>query len=192
MRWKLPADAVTQELEFAYNDFFAKYPIAIAPETRTAASITAKDEARKSFEPKFRKFLKAYVSYNPNVTDEDRRNMQLSIPDTTPTTIGPPTESPTIEIDFSKRQKHSVIVKNIEGKHAKPANAHGYEVYQKIGGEKPVTDDEFKYAGFSTKSPFQITYALADTGKTVWYRVRWVNAKNEPGPWSEIVYAIIG
>jgi hypothetical protein len=185
-------DVVTLEIEAAYNDFITRYPVAIAPETRTAASITAKDEARKSFEPKFRKYLKAYVSYNPNVTDEDRRNMQLSIPDTTQTTIGPPVEAPTIEIDFSKRQKHSVHVKNIEGKRSKPANAHGYEVWQKIGGEKPVNDDEFKYAGFSTRSPFPIQYLLADVGKIVWYRSHWVNAKNEPGPWSEIVYAVIG
>jgi hypothetical protein len=118
--------------------------------------------------------------------------MQLSIPDETQTVIGPPAESPTIEIDFSKRQKHSVILKNLEGKRSKPANAHGFEVWQKIGGNKPVNDDEFKYAGFSTKSPFRIQYPLADVGKTVWYRAHWVNAKNEPGPWSEIVFAVIG
>jgi hypothetical protein len=191
-RWRLPLDVVTPDLEISYNDFITKYPVAINPETRTAASVTAKDESRKIFEPKFRKYLKAYVSYNPSVTDEDRRNMQLSIADTTPTTIGPPVESPTIEINFSNRQKHSVIVKNLVGKRSKPANAHGYEVWQKIGGEKPANDEEFKYAGFSTRSPFQIQYPLANVGQIVWYRVRWVNAKNEPGPWSEIVYAVIG
>ncbi|MDR1593137.1 MAG: hypothetical protein LBS43_01475 [Prevotellaceae bacterium] len=191
-RWKLPSDAVTPELEAAYNDWITKYPVAINVETRTAASITAKSEARHVFEPDFRKYLKAYVMYNPNVNDEDRRNLQLAIPDTTQTTVGPPTDAPTLEIDFSKRQKHSVIVKNLDGKRSKPANAHGYEVWQKIGGERPLIDDEFKYAGFSTKSPFQIQYPLANVGAIVWYRGRWVNSKNEPGPWSEIVYAIIG
>jgi hypothetical protein len=161
-------------------------------ETRTAASITAKTEARDVFEPDFRKYLKAYVAYNPNVSDEDRRNMQLAVPNNTSTTVGPPTEAPTLEIDFSKRQKHSIIVKNLDGKRSKPTNAHGYEMWHKIGGEKPVSDDEFKYAGFSTRSPFQIQFPLANVGIVVWYRSRWVNAKNDPGPWSEIVYAIIG
>jgi hypothetical protein len=190
-RWLVSPDAVTPELSTAYTDYTGKYLVSINPETRTAAVITAHIKARKLFESLFRKFLKAYVSYNPHVTDEDKRNMTLSIPDEIQTVIGPPAEAPTLEIDFSKRQKHSVIVKNLEGKRSKPANAHGFEVWQKIG-EKPVNDDEFKYAGFSTKSPFRIQYPLADVGKTVWYRAHWVNTKNEPGPWSEIVFAVIG
>jgi hypothetical protein len=192
LRWELPTDAIPPELAAAYPDFTRKYLIAVNPETRTPATVTAKINARKFFEPRFRSYLKSYVLYNPRVTDEDKRIMKLSIPDDIPTAIGPPTQDPVLEIDFSKRQKHLVIVKNIEGKRTKPANVRGYEIWYKVGGEKPVSDDEFKYAGFSTKSPFPVQYSLADVGKTVWYRAHWVNTKNVPGPWSEIVYAIIG
>jgi hypothetical protein len=96
-----------------------------------------------------------------------------------------------VEVDFSKRQQHGVIVKNEEGKSAKPANAHGVEVWRKVGAPAPVANADFAYAGFSTRSTHVVEYTLEDVGKTVWYRAHWVNAKNEPGPWSEVVSAVI-
>jgi hypothetical protein len=191
-RWGLADDAVSPELKTAYTAYTTAYLTAENPVTRTPAAIQAKNEARQVFEKFFRAYIRAWITNNPHVTDEDRRNMRLPIHDTIPTAAGPPGEMPLPEIDFSKRQQHSVFPKNAEGKHKKPENAHGYEVYSKMGGDAPVTDSDFTYAGFSTRAPFIIKYNLEDTGKTVWYRVRWVNRKNDPGPWSEIVTAVIG
>jgi hypothetical protein len=191
MRWEIPASAVSEALSAAVTDFNVKYLTATNPETRTPGAITAKTEARKLLEDLIRKYIKSYITYNPNVTDEDRRNMQLPIHDDKPTPIPPPKEDVFLEIDFSKRQEHDIVLKNKEGKRSKPLNAHGFEVWRKVGGNAPTSDTDFSYAGFSTHSPFTIKYALEDTGKTVWYRVHWVNQKNEPGPWSEIVSVIV-
>jgi hypothetical protein len=191
-RWGLPDDAVSPEMETAYSVYVHKYLTAENPVTRTSAAVQGKNEARRIFEKHIRAYIRAWITYNPRVTDQDRRNMRLGIHDTTAASIGSPVEMPLLEIDFSKRQQHSVISKNIEGKRRKPENTHGFEIYYKLGRDAPAGDDDFRYAGLSTRSPFVIKYNLGDTGKTVWYRVRWVNGKNDPGPWSEIVSAVIG
>jgi hypothetical protein len=56
-----------------------------------------------------------------------------------------------------------------------------------------VSDEEFVYANFSSSVTLTLEYSLEYVGKTVWYQFRWVNLKNDPGPWSEnIVSAVIG
>jgi hypothetical protein len=191
-RWELSDRVVTAELTTACETYKTKYLVAENPATRTPATVSAKNEARRAFEKLFRAYIRAWIANNPLVSDEDRRNMRLPIRDTTPTSVGPPVEMPVLEIDFSKRQQHRVVPKNAEGKHHKPPHAHGYEVYYKKGAPPPASDDDFRYAGFSSRMPFLIKYHLEDTGQIVWYRVRWVNVKNAPGPWSEIVSAVIG
>jgi hypothetical protein len=190
-RWGLADDVVSTEMTTAFETYTAKYLAAENPATRTPAAIVAKSEARQIFEKIFRAYIRAWIIYNPRVTDEDRRNMRLSIHDATLTPSGPPTEMSILEIDFSRRQQHSVIAKNAEGKSKKPLHAHGFEIYYKVGGDAPACDNDFRYAGFTTRSPFIVKYDLDHVGKTVWYRVRWVNVKNDPGPWSEIVSAVI-
>jgi hypothetical protein len=190
-RWGLADDVVSDEMKTSFETYVAKYLAADNPSTRTPAAILAKRETRQIFEKIFRAWIRAWITNNPRVSDEDRRNMRLSIRDINPTPTGPPTEMSLLEIDFSKRQQHSVIAKNAEGKSKKPLHAHGFEIYYKVGGDVPTCDHDFRYAGFSTRSPFIIKYDLEDVGKTVWYRVRWVNVKNNPGPWSEIVPAVI-
>ncbi|MDR1958063.1 MAG: hypothetical protein LBQ54_03300 [Planctomycetaceae bacterium] len=56
-----------------------------------------------------------------------------------------------------------------------------------------MSDEEFVYANFSSSVTLTLEYSLEYVGKTVWYQFRWVNLKNDPGPWSEnIVSAVIG
>jgi hypothetical protein len=190
-RWRLRPDIVSAALVNEYNEFKTNYLHAINPETRTPAAITAKTESKKKFESSFRSYIKSNITYNPDVTDEDRRIMQIPIHDTKPTHIGAPEEEGYLEVFFSKRQEHDLSVKNKEGKKAKPKNAVAFEVWRKVGGTPPQDDSDFTYVGTSTRSVYTIKYALSELGQTVWYRVRWINGKNEPGPWSEIISAII-
>jgi hypothetical protein len=73
--------------------------------------VLAKTEARKIAESKIRTALKSYVTYNPAVTDEDRRNMELPVHDKKPTPVPPPATMSAGEVDFSIHQQHRVHVK---------------------------------------------------------------------------------
>jgi hypothetical protein len=37
----------------------------------------------------------------------------------------------------------------------------------------------------------KVFFDLSDVGKNVFYRFRWVNTRNQPGEWSEVVQATI-
>jgi hypothetical protein len=190
-RWGLPDKIVSAEMDAAFEAYTTCYLIAENPTTRTSIIIRAKRVARQHFEKLFRAYIRAWIASNPHVSDAERRKMNLTVRDTTRTIVGPPVEMPLPEIDFSRRQQHGVIAKNAEGKRKKPLHVRGFEIYRKVGGDAPLNDDDFRYAGFATRSPFIIRYKLGDTSKIVWYRIRWVNAKNNPGPWSEIITAVI-
>jgi hypothetical protein len=194
VRVKLPVWNVPQEdftaLTTLQTDFSAKYAKAENPETRTPAAVTAKIEARNAYEKGMRTFVKEHLTNNHRVTDEDRRNMQLPIHDTKPTPVDPPKSMVLGRIDFSVHQQHTVHVEDSAGK-GRPDNAHGFEAWRKTGGEPPTSDDDFRYAGFSPSTTLTLDYPLADVGKTVYYRFRWVNRRNQPGPWSEAVISAV-
>ncbi len=49
-----------------------------------------------------------------------------------------------------------------------------------------------RYLATDTASPYLATFDAADAGKTVHYFFRWVNTRNESGPWSATVAATVG
>jgi hypothetical protein len=160
---------------------------------RGKADVLEKNEARDVLKKAVRQYVKEYLTNNHLITDDDRERIGLPVHDTKPTPAPPVTDMPVGEVDFSTRMRHSLHVKmgKLTGK-AKPGHVNGFEVWSKIGGDPPTDDSQWSYAGFSSRSPMTIDYPQSDTGKTVYYRFRWVNTRNQPGPWSEgIVSAII-
>jgi hypothetical protein len=167
------------------------YERAENPETRTHAAIVAKYEALNTYTAAIRLFLKATITYNPAVTDADRANMGLTVRDPKPTPPPPPETAPIAEVDFSEHQRHSLRVKDsaMTGR-TKPEGVRGFEAWSSIGTE-PATDGQFTYAGFSSNNRLVVDYPLGTVGQTVWYRFRWINTRNESGPWSETISAVV-
>jgi hypothetical protein len=190
-KWGIPADAIPAELVPAFKELDTNYHRANNPETRTPAAITAKNHSMTLFKGLFRGYIKSYITYNPRVADEDRRIMGLPIHDTVMTIHPAPSEKAILGIDFSKKQQHELSAKNQEGKRKKAENADAWEIWRYTGENAPKDDSDFVYIGIARRSPYIVKYSLAETGKMVWYRIRWVNRKNEPGPWSEIICAIV-
>jgi hypothetical protein len=160
---------------------------------RGKVDVLEKNETRDNLKQALRAFVKEHLQYNSVVTNVDRENMGLPIHDTKPSPPHIPTTMPIGEVDFSIHLQHILHVKDgkLTGR-TKPPEAHGFEVWYKIGGGPPVDDSEWSYANFSTRSPLTIKYPLSDVGKTVYYRFRWVNSRNQPGPWNEtIITAVI-
>ena len=179
-------DALTAAYDAAYTK--AEDP------NRGTADVIAKNEARDALKKATRQYVKEYLASNHLVTDEDRKRMGLPVHDDKPTHAPLPTDMPAGEVDFSKHQQHRVHVKagSLTGK-AKPPKVHGFEVWSKVGGDPPASDSEWTYVNFSSRSPLVIDYPQTEVGKTVYYRFRWVNTRNQPGPWSEgYVSAVIG
>ncbi|MDR1222154.1 MAG: hypothetical protein LBL07_04645 [Tannerella sp.] len=169
--------------------FAAKYAVAENPATRTGPAVTAKREAMAAYKKGLRQFIREFLTNNHLVTDEDRRAMQLPIHDTKPSKIDPPKTSPVAKIDFA-HQQHTIRVQDITGT-LWGENASRFEVWRKIGGDPPVSDSEFEFAGASTSTTKILQYSLEQVGQTVHYRYRWLNERNQPGPWSETIDSVV-
>jgi hypothetical protein len=56
----------------------------------------------------------------------------------------------------------------------------------------PADPGQCHFVALDTSSPYLLVHDPADAGKTAHYMMRWVNTRNQPGPWSETVSATIG
>ncbi|MDR3235970.1 MAG: hypothetical protein LBT48_04500 [Prevotellaceae bacterium] len=188
--WHIPEDE-QQRIEQLLANFAAAFGLVDNPQTHTPAATTAKQEARKAAESGIRRLLKAYVTYNPLVTDKDRRAMELPIHKTTRTRVSVPTTMPFFEIDSSVIRRLIIHFFDQNARKAKPAGVHGAEIRWAIL-HVPVTHlKDLVNSSFDTHTPFMLEFDEDERGKTVYFCLCWENTRGEKGPWSEIVSAVI-
>jgi hypothetical protein len=189
--WGVPSDKAqaTLALKAAWE---VKFAAAENPATRTSAAVLAKSEARKAYEAPLRILIKAYVTYNPLVGDEDRVNMGLPIHSEARTPAPVPTTYPEMEVDSSVIRRLSIHFRDSGGdKKAKPAGVHGAEIRWAILPAPPAKVSEVTNSAFDTRTPFTLAFEEDQRGKTVYFCLCWENTRGEKGPWSEIVSAIV-
>jgi hypothetical protein len=189
--WNIP-QAPLNELKTLSADFENALAVSGNPTTRTKVSIQAKNDARKAVESKTRLFLKAYVTFNPVVTDADRDAMNLPIHKTTHTPV--PVPKTTVEAEVSLPSPGVVEISfhdAASGHRAKPDGVHGAEIAWAILSAPPVDWKELTSSSFDTRSPQRLTFSGDERGKTLYFALRWENTRGEKGPWSEIQSTII-
>jgi hypothetical protein len=130
---------------------------------------------------------------NPLLTDANRASLGLPIPDTTRTPAAVPTTHPIAQIDVSQPLRHTGTVRDeaTPNRRAKPKGVHGVEVRYQVGGPEPTDPNQMLTLGTFPNSTFVKDFPLADAGKIVYYYMRWINKRGQPGPWSELISATI-
>jgi hypothetical protein len=189
--WLIPADNFTalKAKQTGWNTAYAK---AKNLRTRSTADVQDKNDARAVYEKALRGFIAEHLAFNSKVTDGDRERLQIRVHTGARTPVGIPGTFPVGSIDASTNQRHKISVVDSETKKkGKPAGVHGFEIWRKVGGDPPTDDKDYTYVVTDTRSPHTIEYGLADIGKKVYYRFRWVNSKGQAGPWSNLVSAIV-
>jgi hypothetical protein len=175
------------------SDYLAKYAIAENPETRTPTAILAKNKARDVYIKEIRLIVKAHITYNPVVTDEDRKNMNLPIHKTTRTPVQVATTYPDIDIDSStiRRLILHFFDQGQKKSKAKPSGQHGAEIRWAMLDTPPASLKDLVNSSFDTHTPFTLEFDQNERGRTVYFCLRWENTRGDKGPWSEIMSAII-
>ena len=49
----------------------------------------------------------------------------------------------------------------------------------------PARPEDFRYLGTDTRTPYLSEFDPEDGGELAHYYLRWVNTRDEPGPWSD-------
>ena len=190
--WGISEDGLTKVKSLQTN-WVSAFSKASNKQNRTAANVTAKDDARYDYEKAIRPFVAQWLSNNEKVTDSDRTRMGLTVKTGTRTLTPAPTTSPVGTIDFSVRLQHTIRYYDEASAHsnAKPAGVHGCEIYMKVDGDPPKDVSELTYMGTCTASPYPVKFDRSKAGKTVYYWLRWVNTRGECGPWSVTLSAMV-
>lgn len=151
-----------------------------------------KDEDRHAWENAIRNQVRK-LQASDTITNGQRAALGITIPESHRTPASVPTTRPVVIIAESKPLSHTVrfFDETTPNRRAKPAGVMGAEVWVKIGDAPPANTDELKFIGLDTRTPYVSEFDSADGGKTAYYRLRWVNPKGKPGPWSDIVSAPI-
>jgi len=170
----------------AYADHLAKQTAALG------ATVT-KDNARDALEPLMRQAA-GIVQKNPDVTDEQRTAMHLTVADTSRTPAAVPTTRPVLMVDTSQRLQHTLNWKDeaTPNSKAKPHGVRALELYCYIGPTAPSDPAQLTFCSTENKTPHLEVHDAADANKVAHYMGRWINTRGQHGPWSETVSATIG
>lgn len=187
--WGIPADALSalKNKQAAWNPAYFK---ASNRNNRSSADVVAKNEARRDYEKSLRNFIFEWLARNSKIKDDDRERMGLTVRKTTHTPMPVPTSFPSGRINFLNRLQHSIYFHDESAGKAKPFGVHGCEIYISIR-EASANDSGFTYLAMETRSPYIHNFKDSDAGKIAYYRLRWVNTRGKPGPWSDTFNAII-
>ena len=131
----------------------------------------------------------------PAMTDEWRVEAGLTVRETSRTRAGAPTSRPVGVVDTRQRRQHTITWTDEATPHtrAKPAGVRGCEIWVAIDDQPPTSKHQMTFLALDTASPYLNVFEDGTQfGKIAHYMLRWVNSRNEPGPWSETVSATIG
>jgi hypothetical protein len=189
-QWGIAADTWAH-ITPLIDDYEAAYAKATDP-NRGKADVRAKNEARDALKAATRQYVREYLASNHLISNGERENMGLPVHDTKPTRAPRITVRPEMKVEFDKTQEHTLVVHDPVSRSAgKPAHVAGFEIWRKVGGDAPATEADWQLVVQAPHSPYTLKYDLSESGLRAYYRVRWVNTRGVPGPWSDMHSAII-
>jgi hypothetical protein len=183
--------------------------LAIAQSSARTETITA--ECKAAFEAMIAKmrFIKSRYFLEPPLVDADLISLGLHPKSTSHTPIPAPTTQ--AEADIGRPGVHllELYLRAVSGAKADPNSAdYGFRIYWGImpqGGasaeaatgkkreltQPAISGEELPHSKFTRRKKELLDFPAEDSGKTVFFCIRFENAKGEPGPWGPIFSTII-
>ncbi|WP_162510876.1 hypothetical protein [Treponema endosymbiont of Eucomonympha sp.] len=155
------------------------------------------------------RFVKSRYFLAPPLSDADFTSLELQPKDTTRTPVPPPAAQ--AEADVTRPGVH-ILALHLKAVADSPPDPHradyGFRVYFGVlspdgasavpaAGLKreltaaPVSGEELPHSRFTRRKKETFDFPAEDSGKTVYFCVRYENAKGESGPWGPLFSAVI-
>ena len=161
---------------------------------QTAAKLATQNKNAKRAElvAEIRSMVKR-IQANPNVTDAQRAQLGITIPDTTPTAVPAPSSRPVVSVMIDGGLKHTVKLTDEATplSNAKPAGAIGAQIFVKYGATPPVTVEDCVLLGTASKASYEVTHTSDKAGQNAHYLARWVTRAGLTGPTSQLTSATV-
>lgn len=180
----------------SYNAALATYSAALTAATsgatRGVSTVFAKDTARKNLVALTRQYV-GIIQKCPIVTDQQRVDLNITVPDQHRTPQPPPDATPVVEVQ-TVEQNVVTITLHADGatRRKLPPRAIGAAIFSFVGPNPPADPSEYKFEGNTTRTKLNVVFdpSLAP-GTKVWIAAFYFSRRTLSGPISSPTSAII-
>jgi hypothetical protein len=190
-RWGIVEALVTalKALGTAYEEAFNRRML---PDSGRV-SVEQKNMALKALKTGVQDMVNGHINHNKSVTADDRVNLGLYVYKPGRNPVGAPPTTVVLRVVAGLVRQLIVYFTDsaTPDKRGKPYGVHSVEIVCAVLDSPPKNIGELIRSVSSTKSPLILTFREEDRGKTVYLAGRWKGSREQEGPWSEIISAII-
>jgi len=173
----------------AINPYLAAYPIAVAPGTRNAVTVLAKDVAKINLWTLIRPFAQL-IKLNVGVSQQDKLDLGIHVDSASLTPIPVPTTAPLLAVVGATPGVHTVRYADINtpASRAKPFGALSIQIFGAVTAiaAPPPSGTDFVLIGGFTKQPLPVVYDQSQDGMKAWYAGRWKTRRELVGNFGEV------
>ncbi len=164
--------------------FLIAYNKANAPDTRSPTNLMAKNAAMKTLK-NYARQLARIIQANPDVSDERKAELGLTVRKGEPAHIPPPGEAP--DTDIVSVVGHTVKIRlhsaSSASRRGKPAGVAGASIFSFVGDSPPASLSGWVFQGNTTRTIVDVTLPPeTPNGAKVWLCAYWYNPRTEKGP----------
>ena len=190
---RVKAPAMEPEVSDMIDDYEGKLTAAQDPNHGKIDTLR-KNEAKKPLVKAFRTYIQGFWAKNPYVTNVDREQIGLNIPDTTPTTVGDPQGQAEAEVSYTGNGQLRLRIKHIEWTPLDPKADYGHRIYYSVCAPEetpPASADDLTKSRFARGKRAVFNFPPTDAHKIAYFAIRYENSKGIAGPWGPMFSAII-
>lgn len=186
---------VAQEAEFVsvQTAYAQAYAAANNASTRTKATIQVKNSAKAALVAKTRELVDICQAW-PEMTNDKRALLQITIRDNTPTPVPVPANPPQLDVVGVQGRTVNVRLRNsVNGERRKPEGVQGATVMSYVGEAIPSSLRDWTFEGNTTRVDVPVVFGeTVPMGSKVWITAFWYNRRAESGPACSPVAAHVG
>jgi hypothetical protein len=191
----IPAITIAQYTAL-HDAWIAAYTAANQDITRTPVSIQAKNDAKDALINGTNgiRQLVNIIQHNPATTNEQRAELQITVPDVDPTPVPVPEFAPLVSVKEVNGRSITLRLRDSQNPDSrrKPFGVFGAQVYAFVGDDAPAALSAWQYKGITSKTETDIEFPVeVAAGAKVWFTCQWVNTRSESGPASSPIFTFI-
>lgn len=185
-----PSYGLTVAQASAYNTlhdaFVSAFQVSSNPSTNSHSSVVVKNDAREALVDNART-LAGIIQANPDVTNQQRSDLGLTVRDTEPTPIPVPADPPGLQIVSAVGRSVTIRLHDTANpdNRGKPDGVDGATVLSFIGSAPPAPEDidSWKFEGNISRVTTVVNLpATVPSGATAWFTAFWFNPRKQSGP----------
>ena len=173
-------------LQASYTDWQTATDTYRSAQATAEIALQTRNETRDTSQSIVRELVQL-LQANPDLTDTQRVALGITVRSNNRSLTPAPTTKPLPRLEQSGRLRHTIhfVDETTPNRRAKPQGIRGCQIWVFVGETPPARPEDFRYLGTDTRTPYLSEFDPEDGGELAHYYLRWVNTRDEPGPWSD-------